>query len=59
MNICFDIFGNYKPILIVLYCVMIAVMTLLQFIITAAKKQRRLIEKEETRTENIAEAVKA
>lgn len=44
MNICFDIFGNYKPILIVLCCVMIAVMTSLQFIITAAKKQRKITE---------------
>lgn len=50
MNFCYDLFGNYKAILIVLSFVMLAVMITLQFVISAAKKQRKIIEEKQTTT---------
>lgn len=43
MNFCFDIFGSYKMILLLMCVVMVGVIVALQFIITAAKKQRDIV----------------
>ena len=58
MNFFFDTFGSYSKILLVMSIVMAVVMLALQFIISAAKKQRRLVEQSEEKNET-AEALKA
>ncbi len=42
MNICFDVCGNYQPVLIASGVVMLAVMIGLQFVLCAAKRQQNL-----------------
>ena len=46
-NICFDAFGSYKPALYGAGILMILVTVGMQFVIFAAEKQKRLIEKKE------------
>ena len=43
VNLCFDIFGTYKPVLIVLAAVMLISMIAFQFIITVAAKDKAKI----------------
>ena len=44
MNLCYDLFASYKPILILVGCVMCGVLLLLQFVITSAHKEQQKIE---------------
>ena len=44
MNICYDLTGSYTPALFAVGAVMAAIFILLQFVITAAHKERRRIE---------------
>ena len=44
MNICYDLTGSYTPALFAVGTVMAAIFILLQFVITAAHKERRCIE---------------
>lgn len=43
VNKCFDLFGTYKPVLIVLAAVMLASMIIFQFIITVSNKEKAKI----------------
>ena len=43
MNLCFDIFGSYKPALILVGSIMCCVLILQQFVIVAATKEREKI----------------
>ena len=49
MNLCYDIFGTYVPALILVSCIMIGVLILLQFVISAAhREQKRIMAAEES-----------
>ena len=43
MNLCYDIWGSYVPALIIVGCIMAAVFVLLQFVISAAHKEQKII----------------
>ena len=43
MNLCYDIFGSYKPALILVGSIMLCVLVLQQFVIVSANKERERI----------------
>jgi len=43
VNLCFDIFGTYKPVLIVLAAVMLCSFVIFQFVITTSNKEKAKI----------------
>lgn len=47
MNLCYDIFGTYVPAIIMVGVMMCAILVLMQFIISAAHKERKRVEAEE------------
>ncbi len=46
MNLCYDIFGSYVPALILVGAIMSVVFVLLQFVISAAKREKRRVASE-------------
>ncbi len=48
MNLCYDIFGTYVPAIVMVGFIMCAVFVLIQFVISAAHKERRLAEIKES-----------
>ncbi len=46
MNLCYDLFGSYVPSLVFVGCLMLGMAVLLQFVISAAHKEQRRVEKE-------------
>lgn len=46
MNLCYDLFGSYVPSLVLVGCLMLGMAVLLQFVISAAHKEQRRVEKE-------------
>jgi len=46
-NLCYDILGNYVPALVIVSVIMTAVLVLIQFVITAAHRERERIEASE------------
>lgn len=54
INFFYDIFGSYKVILLILTAVMAGVIIALQFIISAAKRQRKIVEAEKITAEKQA-----
>ena len=56
MNLCYDIFGSYTPALYLVGGIMIAMLVLLQFVISMAhREQKKIIACEEASCESIAE----
>ena len=59
VNFAYEKVGTYKPILLVITCVMIAVFIALQFVITAAHKTRRKVEAALENNTETAEKIEA
>ena len=43
MNLCYDVFDSYVPALILVGCIMLGVMILVQFVISSANKEKKII----------------
>jgi predicted MFS family arabinose efflux permease len=43
MNLCYDVAGSYVPALIIVSGIMLAVFVLLQFVISAARKEQKRV----------------
>ena len=56
-NLCYDIFGSYMPALLLVACVMTAILVFLQFVISAAHKEQKIIENELLKEEKEEERV--
>jgi MFS family permease len=50
MNLCYDIFGTYVPAIVMVGFIMCAIFVLIQFVISAAHKERRCVEEKEVTT---------
>ena len=54
MNLCYDIFHSYTPALIVVGLLMVAILVLLQFVISAAHREHKRVEREALAAETVS-----